>query len=101
MSDMKCPYCGADQDVSHDNDYGYEEGVLHEHDCSECKKTFTFQTFISFSYESFKADCLNGAPHDLYLSRTYPRQYARVLCRNCRYERRATKEEISAAGDGE
>lgn len=60
MSDMQCPYCGADQEVCHDDGNGYAEGVKHEHECSECEKTFVFETFISFDYEPSKADCLNG-----------------------------------------
>lgn len=43
MSDMQCPYCGADQEVCHDDGAGYVEDQRHEHTCSECDKTFVFR----------------------------------------------------------
>ena len=96
MKDMKCPYCGADQDVCHDDGAGYDEGVCHEHTCSKCEKTFVFCTTISFSYVPHKADCLNGADHDLKMSATHPKQYSKMRCRSCDYERKPTPEEFAA-----
>ena len=29
MSDMQCPYCGADQEVCHDDGAGYSEDERH------------------------------------------------------------------------
>jgi len=78
MNDMECPYCGADQEVCHDDGHGYEEGKNHKHRCSKCKKNFVFQTTISFYYEPEKADCLNGADHQLKMSSTYPREYSKM-----------------------
>ncbi len=63
MSDVECPYCGKEQEICHDDGFGYEEGVAHEQECGDCEKTFVFQTSISFYYEGYKADCLNGEPH--------------------------------------
>lgn len=63
MSDVECPYCGKGQEINHDDGAGYEEGCLHEQECSDCEKTFTFYTTISFDYEAYKADCLNGGEH--------------------------------------
>lgn len=96
MSDMECPYCGADQEVCHDDGHGYAEGVKHEHTCSECEKTFTFQTTIVLYYEAAKADCLNGSEHELVFRRSWPQQYSRMGCKHCEYERTATAEEIAA-----
>ena len=98
MSDMQCPYCEADQTVCHDDGAGYDESQRHEHTCSECGKVFVFITSISFSYEPHKADCLNGAPHDLKMSSTYPRQYSRMQCKVCDFERNPTPDEFKAAG---
>ena len=95
--DMECPYCGADQEVCHDDGYGYEEGVRHEHTCTGCGKTFVFQTYISFDYEPSKADCLNGAEHDLVFRRSWPEKYSRMGCKHCSYARTATTEEIEIA----
>ena len=30
MSDEKCPYCGHEIEICHDDGYGYEEGVKHQ-----------------------------------------------------------------------
>lgn len=101
MSDMECPYCGADQDVCHDDGHGYEEDVRHEHFCTECQKHFVFYTTISFHYDPIKADCLNGAEHDLQMTRTYPRQFSKMKCARCNYERDLTSNEMSVALDEE
>ncbi len=79
-SDVDCPYCGAGQEICHDDGHGYEEDYMHE---QECGKTFTFLTSISFHYEAAKADCLNGGKHRWYRTNTYPRKYARLKCHNC------------------
>lgn len=96
MSDMKCPYCGADQEVCHDDGHGYAEDVKHEHTCSECDKTFVFETTIILCYEASPADCLNGADHRLVFRRSWPEQRSRMECEHCGYERRATPEELAA-----
>ena len=92
---MQCPYCGADQEVCHDYGHGYAEGVRHEHTCSECEKTFVFETYISFDYEPSKADCLNGAAHDLVFRKSWPKELSRMGCKYCDHERKATPEEIA------
>lgn len=28
-NDVECPYCGAEQEINHDDGQGYDEGVLH------------------------------------------------------------------------
>ena len=96
MADMQCPYCDADQEVCHDDGHGYSEGVKHEHTCSACDKTFVFETFIILDYEAAKADCLNGADHQLVFRRSWPERASRMGCTCCEYERPATKEEIAA-----
>ena len=98
MSDMECPYCGADQEVCHDDGHGYAEDVRHEHTCSNCEKTFVFTTYISFDYEPHKADCLNGEPHELKMSSTWPREYSKMRCMNCDYVRKPTDDEFAAHG---
>lgn len=97
MSDMQCPYCGANQQVCHDDGHGYAEDVRHQHQCTECEKSFVFSTMISFHYTPYKADCLNDAPHDLKISKTYPRQYSRMICTACDFERQPTADEFAAA----
>ena len=94
MSDVNCPYCDAEQEINHDDGYGYEEGVRHEQQCGECNKYFTFTTSISYYYESEKADCLNGAEHDFKPTRTHPKKYTKMECSMCEESRKPTDEEM-------
>ena len=93
MSDIECPYCGHEQEVCHDDGQGYSEGQLHEMDCYECEKTFTFSTSISYHYEPNKADCLNGGEHNYKPTRTIPKAYTRMSCSECERKRQPTDKE--------
>ena len=64
-SDVECPYCGQGVEICHDDGYGYEEDETHEQDCPHCGKTFAYTTTIHFYYDAQKADCLNGAEHNM------------------------------------
>jgi transposase-like protein len=97
MSDMECPYCGAGQEVCHDDGHGYSEEVKHKQECSECGKNFVFETTIVLYYEPSKADCLNGADHELVFRKSWPDEYSRMVCKHCDFARRATPEERAAA----
>ena len=97
-ADMECPYCGAEQEVCHDDGFGYEEDQRHEHECGGCGKNFTFTTSISYYYEPSKADCLNGAAHNMKMSKTYPPEYSDMRCEDCDFRRKATDEEFAKAG---
>ncbi len=81
--DLQCPYCNEWQEVCHDDGLGYEEDKRHEMDCPDCGKSFVFCTSVHFTYEPAKADCLNGDPHQLEETTTYPRRYTRLVCANC------------------
>lgn len=63
--DVKCPYCGSEEEINHDDGYGYAEDRKHQQQCGECDKNFTFTTSISYYYEAEIADCLNGQPHKM------------------------------------
>lgn len=95
MKDLNCPYCGAELEVCHDDGFGYEEGVKHEMQCSECSKYFVFETCISFSYDSEKADCLNDGEHVWKASQTWPKKHTRMICESCGEERTPTESEMS------
>lgn len=95
MSDLNCPYCNCGQEVCHDDGFGYEEDTLHEMECSDCGKLFTFFTSIIFNYESKKADCLNGKEHVLKPSVTYPAEYTVLNCETCEYSQVPTPEELA------
>jgi len=100
MSDMQCPYCGADQEVCHDDGHGYAEDALHVHECTACYKNFVFRTRISFDYTPSKADCLNDAEHELVFRKSWPEEYSRMGCKHCGFERLATREERAALENG-
>ncbi len=52
IDDVQCPYCKADQEINHDDGYGYDESLIFEQECSECQDTFAFTTEISFNYHA-------------------------------------------------
>lgn len=56
MSDVKCPYCNCEQEINHDDGYGYEDGGEFEQECIDCEKEFKFTTSISFNYTVYCQD---------------------------------------------
>ena len=95
MSDINCPYCGAEQDINHDDDYGIAEDEVYEQECSECEKIFAFNTGFILVYEAWKADCLNGAEHKYKRTDTYPREFTKMRCTDCHHERKCTDDELA------
>ena len=53
MSDVSCPYCKHEQEINHDDGYGYEDGEEFEQECTNCDEPFKFTTDISFSYSVY------------------------------------------------
>lgn len=94
MKDVKCPYCGLEQDINHDDGYGYEENTLHRQECS-CGKTFAFTTQIEFYHEAYKAECLNGGEHQYKPTTTFPVEFTEMYCGECGKTRKPTEEEFS------
>jgi len=80
MSDVKCPYCGEDQEINHDDGYGYSECDEHEQCCVSCNKYFKFTTLISYDYEVL---CQDG-DHDLEQSGCEKCE-SLYECKNCDY----------------
>ena len=85
MSDVKCPYCGAEQDICHDDGYGYEEGKTYEQECVSCEKIFAYTTEVSFYYSVTKAPCKNGGEHKLVDLAIHPSELGvgRKRCEYC------------------
>lgn len=84
MSDANCPYCNAEVEINHDDGYGREEDQIHQQECHECGKTFTYTTFIHFSYDLEQAPCLNeGGSHNFKPMRTYPACFTELQCTFC------------------
>ena len=83
MSDVKCPYCKTEQEINHDDGYGYEEDLEHEQCCVECGKEFNFTTSISYHYS---VECKEGDHVMVPFGDRWPNMYE---CKNCDfYERR-------------
>lgn len=97
MSDIKCPECGREQEIDHDDGYGYEEGVRHEQECY-CGYVFVFTTAIMFHYEAFKAPCLNGGEHDYQPTSTEPKWHTKMMCEYCGDKREPADEEKTQHG---
>lgn len=93
MSDTNCPYCGAEIEINHDDGYGYEESERYNQKCCNCGKRFAYETEITFSYEVFKAPCLNGGKHKYKLTDTVPKCASRMQCEYCGDERELTDDE--------
>lgn len=51
MNDVKCPYCGTEQEINHDDGYGYQEDEEYTQSCVNCDEEFLFRTSISFKYD--------------------------------------------------
>ena len=94
MADPRCPYCGEQQEIDHDDGYGYSEDTAHEQECSDCEMHFTFRTTISFDYDTAKAACLNGAKHRLEAGFCFPVEYTKMRCQDCDYDRPMTRGEL-------
>ena len=92
--DIECPYCGAEQEINHDDGYGYEEDTAFEQECGSCEKTFAFTASIIFMHEAKKADCLNGGEHKYKPTMTVPRRYTKMHCVDCDHSRQPTDVEM-------
>lgn len=96
MSDLNCPYCGAELDVNHEDGQNYEQDIKHEMQCPQCDRYFVFRTTILFCYDAERADCLNGDNHDWQPTHTYPKEFTQMQCKICGERRDPTKEEMAS-----
>jgi hypothetical protein len=94
MKDIKCPYCNHEQNIDHDDGYGFQENESYNQQCSKCDKYFVFTTSIHFSYEVWKADCLNECEHIYEPTFTFPIEFTEVECKMCGERRNCTTEEL-------
>jgi len=81
--DVKCPYCGADVEINHDDGYGYEEDVIFSQECSECEKEFVYTISIEINHKAKRADCLNGSPHKYKPTADIFPETPRMSCADC------------------
>ena len=96
MSDLECPYCGAENDVCNDDGAGFDESRLEQMQCSSCEKYFSFSTYIPRPiYTAHLAECLNDGSHQWQFRKSYPKERctARMRCKDCDEERQMTDKE--------
>ena len=86
MSDVKCPYCGCEQEINHDDGYGYGEGGEYEQWCDSCEKVFNFETSISIDYTVF---CADHEEHELEFrfGEVEGKPFVVESCTRCDYEK--------------
>jgi hypothetical protein len=80
MSEVDCPYCKHNQEINHDDGYGYDEDNDHEQYCSNCGKYFRYTTHIIFHYDVYCHPAV--AEHVLENSERHPNLFC---CINCEY----------------
>jgi hypothetical protein len=56
MSDINCTHCKEEQEINHDDGYGYEEGETHKQYCHNCKEYFFYTTTIINYYCNVNED---------------------------------------------
>lgn len=100
MRDLECPYCGHEQDVCHDDGFGYAEDRRHEVRCEGCGKKYVFTTAVSFAYYPSEAECLNDGNHAWKAPNTVPRRYSRWQCQHCDATKPMTPEELARLEGG-
>jgi transcription elongation factor Elf1 len=96
MKELKCPYCGHMMEAP---EGCYEEDTTYEANCGACDKNFTFSIYISRTYSSEQAECLNDAEHKWEPVRGYPPEAVknRFRCSVCdREEKRESIKESEA-----
>ena len=92
MSDVACPYCKTEQEINHDDGYGYVDGEDYEQHCRNCDKYFIFTTSLSISYT---VQCQEDDHIMEPFGDKWPNMYD---CINCDHFEKI-EEELEEAGD--
>lgn len=98
MEEIKCPYCGFEQEIDHECNYGYEEDETHSQECSACGKTFAYNTIITYDYKVKKCSCFNGGKHKWKRQPTFPKCASKMECTVCGKVREMTDDERKGFG---
>lgn len=91
MNELECPYCGKELE---DPDDCYSPDRIYEWECPYCEMNFVFTVEYWPSYDSEKADCLNGGKHNWKNIIGYPKEYFenKRRCSVCSNEKDVTFE---------
>jgi len=96
MSDLECPYCHAENDLSNDEKMLFSESRLEQHQCYECEKIYIFSIYIPPpTYTAYLAECLNDGNHQWEILKSYPKErgLAKMRCKVCDETRRMSDKE--------
>jgi hypothetical protein len=63
MSEVTCPYCYEDFEVSHDDGAHCEQDGFEQEECPNCEKIMMISTSIEIYNEAHSAPCLNDGKH--------------------------------------
>lgn len=91
VDNITCPYCGWKDEGSWEVRRDKFDGDLGVQECEKCEKQFTASRYVSVSYTSSPAPCLNSAAdHDWKQMIGAPKEYfeGRKRCRVCSEEKR-------------
>ena len=48
---VNCPFCDKEQEINHDDGFGYDEGEDYEQECIGCEKVFRYSpTYLIMYY---------------------------------------------------
>jgi len=86
-----CPYC--DELIEIYDDECDDPSDNYENECSACGKMFIFTIDWTKESYTYKADCLNGSPHEWEPTKTYPISCTKMKCSMCNEHRTPTAEE--------
>ena len=88
MSNVRCPYCGKEQDVGDNVDCERIENDIFNAICEKCENEFVFSVQVTYDIVARKADCLNGAAaHKYEQTHTYPLFCISMRCTVCEKSR--------------
>jgi len=85
MNNVECPYCGEENEVSHDNGENYSEDETTETECSGCEKIFQIETSVIFDHRAIATPCLNDGNHHFEQVYGCPKEVfvGVTMCRIC------------------
>ena len=86
MSDIKCPYCGKEQEACPDDNVPDE---LYETECEQCEKIFGYFVDYIKTFDERALPCANGEPHKWEKISGYPEEFYKnkERCAYCSQER--------------
>lgn len=99
MPTITCPYCASTQELEVERNHGSQPDQTYDQECNACEKTYVFQVDVIFEFDTFRAPCMNGEPHNFEPTRTHPVSMTKMVCEWCDARRRPTADEMKVMMD--